>query len=557
MSISNSIDFTVTSDEIITEALELLGVLGEGETPTADQIISSRRTLNMMTKTWQADGLNLFAVERTYLFPQQGVAEYDLYKPAGDLVGLTPGLQNLYTNGTVGEGCINVTIANGPGYNRKVILAICGDDLLNGSPFEPVLDGVIGSFVEETLEEGNNSLIYEWLDVDLPDTPGNYGVSYESDDITEVGLSVVYGEGFLQQVASQTGTAVTFFSETVNITLGQPAIGFLMISACGSMTPGETMTAINPEQVDIISSTTVPGKRELISSYSEFYDFNFDPQVPVIVQDTHLYQSENPSDKTMAAALFPVIGVGDFGFTRFVKDFYTMTLASDASSGAGSVSVVDDGGLAQFENFDKIGIHLPDNTIFWTTAFLTPGGPTTLGLDMNLPQDVQAGSKIYAYTFSTDAAERPMLILEGYYQVFGSANEIPLDLISRRDYFTLSTRSSRGITNQLYYDPQIGIGELNIWPTVNDEKDYILLLVQRTLSDFDNSLDNPDYPQEWYQPLSVNLAKHLAPKYGIPQMDYARILQQARELYDMARDFDTEIYTSLYIKPDTWGNDLP
>lgn len=78
MAISNSIDFTVTRDEIITEALELIGVLGEGESPTSDQLTSTSRTLNMLVKTWQADGLNLFAVTREYLFTTKLQKEYDL-----------------------------------------------------------------------------------------------------------------------------------------------------------------------------------------------------------------------------------------------------------------------------------------------------------------------------------------------------------------------------------------------------------------------------------------------------------------------------------------------
>jgi len=65
--------------EIITEALELLGVIGEGESPTTAQITSMKRTLNNLCKAWQADGLNIFAVQPLYLFPDGTSMEYDLY----------------------------------------------------------------------------------------------------------------------------------------------------------------------------------------------------------------------------------------------------------------------------------------------------------------------------------------------------------------------------------------------------------------------------------------------------------------------------------------------
>lgn len=84
MAVSNSIDFTVTRDDIITEALELLGVLGEGESPNSDQISSMSRTLNSLIKAWQADELNLFAIQRLYLFPKKGQNEYTLASSTSD-----------------------------------------------------------------------------------------------------------------------------------------------------------------------------------------------------------------------------------------------------------------------------------------------------------------------------------------------------------------------------------------------------------------------------------------------------------------------------------------
>jgi len=62
MATSGSIDFAATRDDIITEALEQLGALGEGESPNAAQLASCGRTLNMLVKAWQGEGLNLFAL---------------------------------------------------------------------------------------------------------------------------------------------------------------------------------------------------------------------------------------------------------------------------------------------------------------------------------------------------------------------------------------------------------------------------------------------------------------------------------------------------------------
>ena len=78
MPTSGSIDFNLTRDDIITEALELLGVLAEGESPSAAQLTSCSRTLNMLIKHWQARGTNLFAVQRLYLFLEDDQRQYKL-----------------------------------------------------------------------------------------------------------------------------------------------------------------------------------------------------------------------------------------------------------------------------------------------------------------------------------------------------------------------------------------------------------------------------------------------------------------------------------------------
>jgi hypothetical protein len=83
MATSGSIDYSVSASDIITEALEQLGVLSEGQSANSDQITSCLRTLNMLVKTWQADGLNLHTVQKLYLVPQKAQTEYSL-GPSGD-----------------------------------------------------------------------------------------------------------------------------------------------------------------------------------------------------------------------------------------------------------------------------------------------------------------------------------------------------------------------------------------------------------------------------------------------------------------------------------------
>lgn len=78
MSTSGSVDFNLTATEIISEAMETLGVIGPGITPTAVELQSGLRSLNMMVKSWQTDGLHLWLHTEAALFLVEGQVEYDL-----------------------------------------------------------------------------------------------------------------------------------------------------------------------------------------------------------------------------------------------------------------------------------------------------------------------------------------------------------------------------------------------------------------------------------------------------------------------------------------------
>lgn len=113
MATSGSINFIVTRDDIITEALEQLGVLADGESPSASQLSSMGRKLNMMAKAWQADGLNLFAVQRVYLIPQKNQNEYTLGPSSTDHFTTSLVVTTVSTAAVSGAGSIDVASITG------------------------------------------------------------------------------------------------------------------------------------------------------------------------------------------------------------------------------------------------------------------------------------------------------------------------------------------------------------------------------------------------------------------------------------------------------------
>jgi hypothetical protein len=78
MATSGSVDFALNRNEIITEALSVLGELGEAETVGGNRLDQCNRWLNIMVKAWMAQGARLWAMKQATLFLAEGTASYSL-----------------------------------------------------------------------------------------------------------------------------------------------------------------------------------------------------------------------------------------------------------------------------------------------------------------------------------------------------------------------------------------------------------------------------------------------------------------------------------------------
>jgi hypothetical protein len=78
MATSGSVDFSISRDDIITDALQMLGEGAEGETISGDRMDACSRRLNMMVKAWMANGAKLWAMKQATLFLTVGTASYSL-----------------------------------------------------------------------------------------------------------------------------------------------------------------------------------------------------------------------------------------------------------------------------------------------------------------------------------------------------------------------------------------------------------------------------------------------------------------------------------------------
>lgn len=142
MPTSGSVDFSVSRDEIIKDALFEIGALGDSETPTDADIQLYSRYLNRLVKQWMgqsdfAPGLKMWSRKRATLYLQDGTAQYSL-GPSGDHWASDPVETTLAS--TAGSGASTATLTSVSGIAASDYIGIVQDDntvhwtTVNGAP---------------------------------------------------------------------------------------------------------------------------------------------------------------------------------------------------------------------------------------------------------------------------------------------------------------------------------------------------------------------------------------------------------------------------------------
>lgn len=111
---------TYTAGDQIKRALRLLGVLAEGENPSANEYADSLMALNQMLDSWSTERLAVFTTTDQALTWPSGEATRTL-GPTGDLVGTRPVLLDPSTYYVVDGVSYPVTIVNEGQYNAIVV----------------------------------------------------------------------------------------------------------------------------------------------------------------------------------------------------------------------------------------------------------------------------------------------------------------------------------------------------------------------------------------------------------------------------------------------------
>ena len=232
--------------------------------------------------------------------------------------------------------------------------------------------------------------------------------------------------------------------------------------------------------------------------------------------------------------IFGVVGQAKYDLPgangALTADIATTTTDADEATSQTVISVTKTTG---FTNSDTIGIVLDDDTIHWTTisSFVTDD---TVTIASGLASAAASGNKVYVYT---TAVVRPLKVLTARSSL--NDNDTPeLQVLGRTEYDNLPDKTIEASPVQVYYDPQITIGELFLWPTPDDVAKVYKITVQQPIEDLDAGTDNIDVPQEWLDYLVYKLAIRRAPAYGKSLSQ--EILLVYAELKDRVESWDEE-----------------
>lgn len=251
--------------------------------------------------------------------------------------------------------------------------------------------------------------------------------------------------------------------------------------------------------------------------------------------------------------LTPYVGQYDLGLssTHFATkdDSVTTKLTADALSGATTLNVHSTSGMVAGDN---LGIVKNDGTIYWTTISTIPGSTSLTIPNPGLPSDIDESQLVFDYT---TAASKPLRVLDA--RVLSGIDlgsdgtsqvETPLTIIPYQSFFAVGmTTINSTLPNQCMYVPKDLNGRLYIWPRPLDASKRIQLTYERMIEDLDAINDDFDFPSEWLEPLTYQLAIRIATPFG-KEGKAQYLLPLASKMLENLLNWDSEI-SSITFQP--------
>lgn len=189
---------------------------------------------------------------------------------------------------------------------------------------------------------------------------------------------------------------------------------------------------------------------------------------------------------------------------------YVSTTTTAVVASAGTVlPLVSVAGLTVGDN---IGIVLSSGALYWNTVKIISSLNVTI--NGSLPSAAGKGAVIFDYTTTAQYPEE----IETVFLRDIANEDNPLRIMTLQEYDFLPSKNDLTAISDptgIYWEPQLGYGYLYTdVPGAQDVTKHIGISYMTQTQDFTNPTDTPFYPQQWYLPLALGLAKNICPMYG-------------------------------------------
>jgi len=181
---------------------------------------------------------------------------------------------------------------------------------------------------------------------------------------------------------------------------------------------------------------------------------------------------------------------------------------------------------------DKIGIELDSGVIQWTTISSITDADTLVIPASGLTSAVAAGNRIFTYTTKL---MRPLYIEQVVLRDV-DGNDSAVEPMTQEYYERIAVKTTDTTPTYYLYDNTLTNGTLSLDCEPSVVTDVLRLTFMVPAENYDSVANDIAFPQEWYLPLSIGLAKLVAPKfnYSWTQQDesnYVSALSIARGSY--------------------------
>lgn len=229
--------------------------------------------------------------------------------------------------------------------------------------------------------------------------------------------------------------------------------------------------------------------------------------------------------------------LGPSGDECAADSYVTSTLASTASGGAGTITLVSATGFAASM---RIGVLLDSGAFQWTTINGSPAG-NVVTLTATLTGAATAGARVFAYT---SKVHRPFEMVTAS-MLDTNGDEMPLRVHTVvEDYEAISNKTEVGDPQELYFEGQRTNAKVYVDCQAQDLTEVVRFVYRSYVEDMSATTNDVDFPAEWYRALSAQLAIDVCIPFSRPVTNEMR--ERAAQALLMAKNAYPERITAEY-----------